>query len=374
MVGKRMHLPGYLRLLAVLLAVGAAPAAAAERASNTLLTDEAEVAEEVVTEHFAMPKMDLQGNDWQGTNACPGGEMGPWFAGVDYRLIRAHFSEAVAYVQVNDSLTPQGFQRRVQAEELNFDYNSSVRFYLGAHLGEFQDIRFAYWNFNTEVAVNGTAGIGQTLVDPFGNLALTGSSMSTRASVNLNVFDLEYLQTLNYPCQGADFVYSAGLRFANVDQAYDSVVRNGGGSTTSIGDFAAYFSGVGPNLMLTGRTSSFQRRLSLFAKGGAALLIGSYDVSSDVTIPGFAIGGQTASRTRTVPIMEAELGGSWHSSDRMIISAGWLYQAWFNIGTSGGTFDGENLPFAPVDTVFGQTDDADIMSFEGLFIRAEFSF
>jgi hypothetical protein len=29
---------------------------------------------------------------------------------------------------------------------------------------------------------------------------------------------------------------------------------------------------------------------------------------------------------------------------------------------------------APIDTVFGQTDDADIMSFDGLFVRAELWF
>jgi hypothetical protein len=68
------------------------------------------------------------------------------------------------------------------------------------------------------------------------------------------------------------------------------------------------------------------------------------------------------------------LAAEWRPTNRFNVRAGWLFQAWFNIGTSGGGFDGENLPLAPVDTAFGQTDDADIMSFDGLFVRAEYSF
>ena len=44
------------------------------------------------------------------------------------------------------------------------------------------------------------------------------------------------------------------------------------------------------------------------------------------------------------------------------------------MGASGGTFDGENLPVAPIDTAFGGADDADIMSFDGLFLRAEIGY
>jgi hypothetical protein len=142
--------------------------------------------------------------------------------------------------------------------------------------------------------------------------------------------------------------------------------------------FGVDFSGVGPSLSLTGRAAAGENGAwSMFAKGGAALLVGDYDLVTDVAIPGVFTGGQTAGGIRAVPILESELGVSWQPTDRFRLSAGWLVQAWFNIGVSGGTFDGEQLPavgFPALDTVFGGADDADIMSFDGLFIRGEFDF
>ncbi len=297
---------------------------------------------------------------------------GPWYGGVEYRYIRPSFSEAVAFAVVTDSFGA-GFQRQVSARELRFDYGNSARLYIGSHIGDSQDVRISYWNLDMDVSVNGVAGAGQTLVDPFGNLGLAGANISTNASINMNVFDVEYLQTMSFPCQNVDFAYSTGVRFARVKQDYDSTIRTGGGVSTSVGVFTADFDGVGPYFSLASSTSR-DRQFSLLAKGGAAVLIGSYQVDSGVTIPGVAAGGQSANRIRAVPIVEGELGGSWHPTDRFTISSGYMVQAWFNLGVSGGTFDGENLPVAPIDTVFGQTDDADIMSFDGFFVRAEYWF
>lgn len=369
-----MALRTYLGLLLAFLTVSAVSASDVNRYGSAVVSDAPEVLEDAAPQPEVSAKHDFQAMSLQACSTCQEPAICPWYIGAEYRLIRAHFSEAVAFAEVNDSLTGLGFERRVQARELSFDYDSSMRFYVGSRIGDFQDLRFSYWHFNTDVAVNGRAGLGQTMVDPFGNLALTGSRISTRASINLNVYDLEYLQTMNYPCQNVDFVYSAGLRFADVNQDYNSVIRDAGGTLLTSGVFSADFFGVGPYLTLAGSTSRCNRQVSLFAKGGGAVLIGSYEVASEVAIPGVAVGGQSAQRMKAVPILEAELGASWHPGERMTISAGWMFQAWLNIGTSGGTFDGENLPLAPIDTVFGQADDADIMSFDGLFVRAEFRF
>ena len=356
----------------LLAALAAGPAWADERATSELEDAEVEVlssgpdltAAESTYFESSLPPC--------GDQCCDGTGLGPWFGGIEYRYLRTSFSEAVAFVTVSDTLAVP-FQREVEAEELRFDYDSSGRVYFGVGIGSCQDIRFSYWNLDADVSVGRSADVLQTIVDPFGNIGLTGSSIDTSASVQLNVFDLEYLQRLKFPCQDVEFVYSAGIRFANVDQGYTSTIRDAGDDVTSVGVFTADFDGVGPYFTLEGSTSR-ERCFSLLAKGGAAILIGSYNVESGVTIPGVAVGGQSAERIRAVPILEGELGGSWHPNDRFTVSAGYLVQAWFNIGTSGGTFDGETLPIAPIDTAFGQTDDADIMSFDGLFVRAELWF
>ena len=171
----------------------------------------------------------------QVADQCQAGAVGPWFAGAEYRYIRATFSEAIAFATVTDSIGPGGFQRDVHGEELSFDYDSSMRFYFGSHIGDSQDIRFSYWYFDTDVAVNGAAAPGQTIVDPFGNIGLgaAGAAIATTASVNMNVFDLEYLQSMHFHNQNVDFQYGAGLRFADVNQDYSSVIRHGGVLTSS---------------------------------------------------------------------------------------------------------------------------------------------
>ncbi|MEX2139359.1 MAG: Lpg1974 family pore-forming outer membrane protein [Pirellulales bacterium] len=301
----------------------------------------------------------------------------PWrarlFAGAEYRHIRPHFSEAVAFATVTDSIGATGFSRRVAAHELDFDYESSMRLFLGYHLNDCADVRLTYWYLDAETFVSGTAGAGQTIVDPFGNLGPTGTEIGATATVQMNVFDLEYLRPIGNNCDGLGFLYSAGLRFADVSQFYDSTI-SAAGAVTSNGVFEVDYFGVGPYLSLTGDIRRGQcRQFSLFAKGAMALLVGQYDVSTDVTLTG-ASGGQTADRVRTTPVLESELGVAWLPNDRVRFTAGWLFQAWFNLGTSGGTFDGEQLPIAPVDTAFGGADDADIMSFDGLFLRAEIGY
>jgi hypothetical protein len=304
--------------------------------------------------------------------ACQDG--GGFFGGGEYLLIRTHFSEAVAFATVNDALTAGGLQRSVQASELDFDYDSSFRAFVGYDFGSGSEIQFTYWNFDTSTAVAGLPGPGQTIVDPFGNLALPGMGINTSASVRLNVFDLDFRKNLAFCHNRLGLTLATGLRVADVDQYYDSII-NAGGVTVSRGDFNVQFTGIGPHF--DAQTSTWfgsANQFSLFGSLGTAILIGDYEIGTNVVVPGFAVGGQFADRTRAVPVLESRLGASWRLNPAITLSAGWMFQAWFNIGTSGGTFDGERLPVAPVDTAFGGADDADIMSFDGLFLRAEAQF
>jgi hypothetical protein len=177
------------------------------------------------------------------------------FGGGDYIFLRPHFSEAVGFAMVTDALGPGGLNRTVTGEELDFHYQSSMRLFLGYHLHECADIRFTYWYVDTDTTVEGIAGAGQTIVDPFGNTGLTGSSIHTSADIKLNVFDIEYQRAMSSGLQ-----YSAGLRFADVTQFYDSHIFNGAGVETSTGVFDVDFFGVGPYLSLTGAKGFGARR------------------------------------------------------------------------------------------------------------------
>jgi hypothetical protein len=153
------------------------------------------------------------------------------------------------------------------------------------------------------------------------------------------------------------------VRVADVQQSYTSMIANPQ-FVRSVGTFTADFVGLGPHLgmqgMIRGRR---QGPLSLVAKGAVSLLVGDYDVNSSRFI--FGAGGfQIADRTRLVPVLDAELGIRLAPNDVLSITGGYLVQSWSNIGTSGGTFGG----------TFVQTDDSDIMSFDGLFVRGMVNF
>src|SRR5687767_9624164 len=47
-----------------------------------------------------------------------------FYAGAEYRYIRTHFSEGLAFATTTDTLTATGLDRRVDATELDFDYRS----------------------------------------------------------------------------------------------------------------------------------------------------------------------------------------------------------------------------------------------------------
>ena len=295
-----------------------------------------------------------------------------WYASQEYLLIRTHFSEALAFARADLAGAPANVS--VRAEELDFDYESSFRTVLGYHWNNCTDIRFRYWHLDVDTTVPGTAGPTEIIVDPYGGFAAAGESIAATAAVEMNIYDLEVVRPINLHRPNLGLDYSAGLRFADVEQFSDSTIRTGG-AIKSRGEFAAEFFGVGPYVSLTGKASPANHpRFSLLSKWGMALLVGQYDVSTQMTVPGVQGGGQRADRTRLVPVAEAELGGQWRATDYLTLSAGWLVQGWWNLGASGGTFDGENTPLAPMDAAFVGTDDADIMSFDAVFLRGEVEF
>jgi hypothetical protein len=94
------------------------------------------------------------------------------------------------------------------------------------------------------------------------------------------------------------------------------------------------------------------------------LLVGEDVIRSSNSPNAVFTASQQESLTRTLPVIETELGASWRIGDSLNLSAGWMFQAWFDMGTSGGQFGG----------LFAGADDSNIMSFDGAFLRGEWTF
>jgi hypothetical protein len=67
---------------------------------------------------------------------------------------------------------------------------------------------------------------------------------------------------------------------------------------------------------------------------------------------------------RVLPVAEAEVGAGWSPFPWLNVSTGWMFQAWFDLGGSGGTFGG----------FYTVTENSNIMAFEGFFLRAQVTF
>lgn len=285
----------------------------------------------------------------------------PVYAGADYLLLRMHFSEAIAFVNATDSLSGGLPSEQVQARELNFNYNSAFRTFLGYNLTPTSAVQFTYFHFNTSVAVNDTVTApNQYDIDAYGDKAGPGQTIATNAFVRINAYDLDYVRPymLNRGLIGVKV--NAGMRWADVRQHYDSTVFTTAGGVQGSGNFNTHFVGYGPHIGLQAQARrSNESRFSLLARTGGSLLVGGYNVSSGAVFTGVAAGGQSANRTLVVPVIEAELGAAWQPTQNLTFSAGWLFQAWFDLGVSGGTDGGK----------FTEVDDSNIMSFDGLFVR-----
>lgn len=311
------------------------------------------------------------------------------YAGAEYLLIRPHFSEAIAFAR-GAQVWP--FSIQTEGQELQFDYDSSLRALVGYRLGEYEgELRFTYSRFQADTAVSAdgtTFGPGEFAVDPFGNVVgvlpvfdpsdaryipfpgppfilPAGDFIRTRATVDTNVYDLELIKPILPQNPSWALNWALGVRLADIDQYYESVVTLLG-LPFSRGDFSADFIGAGPRLGFEARRHfGGQGRFCLFVNGHGALLLGEYDVRSSNAIPpaGFSA-SQTEILTRTIPVVETELGAAWRPWDSLNLSAGWLFHAWFDLGTSGGQFGG----------FFAGADDLNIMSFDGLFLKAEYAF
>jgi hypothetical protein len=286
------------------------------------------------------------------------------YAGGDFLLIRPTFSSAIAFVRSNAGATSTGAIEQLCAQELNFDYRAAFRVFCGYQLDNCTALQFTYTNMDNRADVNGAVGfgqLGQTLIDPFGNTVKMGESILTHAVVRMNIYDIELTRTILLEKANLDINLLAGARLADLNQAYEAQIL---GVAPSLGDFTQTFTGAGPRLGVgVDWWLGTHKWFALYAKSDMALLLGGLDVNTTVNQVGFT-GQQSACRTRLIPVFEAELGVAWRPLPALTISAGYLFQAWFDLGLADGTFGGQ----------FTQAHDSNILSFDGLTVRACLSF
>jgi hypothetical protein len=320
---------------------------------------------------------------------CLGGEPRMYFF-ADYLYVRASFSEAVAYLEQDLSLTDP----RDTFHELNFQHESSYRFGGGYKLNCCdEEIRFTF----TRLASNASAvaPLGDSTVSiivPYESGNEGGPTLIT-ADVDTKSFDLDYRKTIPLggpacaecsdccdpsgcgdvccgpSCPAWDVTWSGGVRFADVNwyRNYNGLDEdlNSARNTTS----TLSFDGGGPRVGLEGRRYWGQQRwCSGYVKGDISVLLGQMEQQVQRIDQNDLTTTQTARARRVIPVTEIEAGLTAQLTRTAYVSAGYLFSAWHDLGFR------DDFDFDQVTLLADQYDDANILGFDGFFARVEIGF
>lgn len=142
--------------------------------------------------------------------------------------------------------------------------------------------------------------------------------------------------------------------------------------TVTDGEVGMTFRGGGLRTGLEGRRYFFKDGwLSIYAKGDISLLLGDVNVSSirttfDPSGGPNGVNTQTFSTRQIIPVTEMEAGITGQVSCHTCITAGYLFAAWHDLGIRQEHQLNTQQPIT--------YDDANILGFDGFFLRGEFDF
>jgi len=314
---------------------------------------------------------------------------GLFYVGAEYLQVRATFSESVAFLTQTQTVVNNTAVLTNTFTELEYDYEPSYRIYGGYRLCDCGgDIQFGYTNYDSSAAAIGTAQPGSVVIAPDRVTSLTPeTSVITNSGVRAQSYDLAFSKTIPLGCPPStccgyrwypawDITWSAGIRYAEVDWNRDHAQVDTGavGNTSST---VLDFEGGGPRWGLEGRRYLGKKQhFDLFLKGDISLLLGNVGITNTrmAVVAGAPIAINTTifNSTQIIPVLDIVVGGTAYLSDRLTVSGGYLFSAWHDLGMRD-TFALLNDPGLqdPTDITF---DDANILGFDGFFVRTEFSF
>jgi hypothetical protein len=302
-----------------------------------------------------------------------------WYVGGEYLYLRPNFSSPVAAVEQTTIIDPNTNASVITDRVLdyNIDYDSTFRLFGGYRWGDCgESIELSYWQIDTGESFTSDpatqslffAGFGQTLADAPGEI------LQTHFDVELDVFDIDYTKRMPVQkggpsgsgqcCPAWDWAWSLGARIADFERNHVGSVIDGNGVLLTAAEAETRFTGAGPRAGIEGRRYFGEgRKWSAYGTSNWSLLLGDYEVSATRTA-GLTTSIRIQDFIRTVPVMELEVGLSRQIGCRTHLTAGYQFQAWWEIGS----FDSVMVGDCECIT------SSNILSFDGLFVRLEHTF
>jgi hypothetical protein len=316
------------------------------------------------------------------------GRQGQFFVGGEYLSVRADPSQSISYL-TRDVTNP--FDAQNTFNTVDYSYDSGYRFYGGyrwCDCGE--EIRFTYTNFDSgggfispSVDTAGTI----TYIAELEILAINpGDYVTGRSRVELDSYDLGWSKTIPLgspmcgdcgddccdPCGGYcpawDITFTGAVRAADYSAQRTNQSFNVLNQLQVTSNDRVEFEGLGGRVGVLGRRYLGKKGIAnVYMKGDISLLLGDYESVqtqlNQASPPDIAV-SHSISSTRLIPVTEIEVGASVFLTSNCSFSAGYLLSAWHDLG-----FQAEYDFGLPVTY-----DDANIMGFDGYFLRAEMSF
>jgi hypothetical protein len=322
-----------------------------------------------------------------GLSLLPTGRGSQFFVGGEYLYLRATPSEAIAYLERDLTTFTDTFH------QFDFDYDSSFRVYGGCRNCCGEEVRFTFSRFDTgSNFISPTETSTTQIIAPLEQTPIIdGSRVVGSADIRLDSFDLGWSKTipLGSPlgcddccepcgdccdpcsnwCPAWDLTFTGAVRAVNfdTDRLFNTV--DSGDDLLEYGNSRSSFDGVGARVGMLGRRY-FGRRgvFSMYMKGDLSLLVGQYNTtqtSQDVSgsVPGPVV-TQTFGGRQVVPVTEIEAGASMFVTRNTSLSTGYFISAWHDLGFR------DEYDFQLQNSY----DDANIMAFDGFFVRLETAF
>ena len=325
-----------------------------------------------------------------GLSLLPTGRGSRIFVGGEYLAVRANPSEAVGYLERDLTNFVDEFT------QFDFDYESSFRLYGGCRNCCGEEVRFTFTRFDNGADFISPVEDSDTLIiTPLEQTPiLDGSRVEGTADIELNDFDLGWSKTipLGSPlccdpccsdgcctdgcgdccgtyCPAWDITFTGAVRAVDFDTSRVFTTLDSSDVVLEYGQSTSKFDGVGGRVGMQGRRYFGRNGMcSLYMKGDLSLLVGQYEstqVSQDLsgTVAGPVVTQRIGCR-HVIPVTEIEAGGTVFVTCNTSISGGYFISAWHDLGFR------DEYEF----NLQNSYDDANIMAFDGFFLRLEKQF
>lgn len=292
-----------------------------------------------------------------------------YYAGADYLFIRPQMSEPAAFLFGHGD----NGSANAMLNTFDFNYQSSPRVFLGYRSPTTgSGIQFTYWHFQENANSNFNATTQNSGFIPDVNFIWFligqnnnnngpdfGNQVNAQMHLRFNVFDIDLYKPVAFSGGRWLLTGSLGARIMDFSQSTTTLCYDNGASS-----FNQYqtnsFTGAGPRLALEARRN-VGAWSALYVRGGYGILLGghsgSYVANDLVNVNTITVNENLA---RMVTVADIEFGASWRATERWALSAGYMFQVWTNLASTGG--------------LVALSDTSNILSFDGLVARASMQF